>query len=965
MDRYTNDHVWLDPVSAPDDFADLETQYHEQIELLITLVRLSRLGGIATVECNNIELRKRLFRYFKRRFAEHNIYLYPVKVSETDLNLVRVLRNLTDTPGFKDLELVGRYRNIVLFVYGIEAYTEAQQEKFLHFLNLFRDGTTIIKQPIVLWATSDFIQKMAVEAPDFWAWKGMLFRFDAHSDEAESPERRPLRKYLYTLSHLPEFAIWQDLFVPLRGSQLRALEASLDILSHAEASWEGLWLLPRHLTDEEKVWIRVATTPVLYFLTHNNRVLLLGAPGAGKTTVLRYFAYTVADRAFHQLDRKEAEGIMVPIFVRLNMMRHGRQVEDLILEVLNHYGLTSIRRAEEVRTLLSQDEVQLETGMPPVRLALLFDGLNEIPPEAQEMFFQLVRLSAPAHRVVISCRTDHFVPVEGFLPVLLEPLSEDDVEFYVTRYLAPERGRQLAREILADPDLRQMAHSPLLLFMLTQIADAHPEATLPKNRGRLYEAFTERLLHRTETEWWRLFGRSKAKVQVDISREALGYLALAMQHQHLETISREQCYWLIREATFTAHLQAPAKDVLEGLLFSGLLRLTDDRRRVEFLHQAVREYFAAYQLRALNERIAPYLDDPQDVIHWAGTAILFFGISQDHTQVFLDIVGDGRDYRRLWIAAEALASVALESEIWQKIAEELADDAHQLALFKFCCGLALKHRGAYKKALAYFEKAVLLDDTLAVVPYEMGIVYRHLGQHDYAIVALREAIRLWPEFVDSYNQLGITYFETGDYQRACFVFEAATALEPDNPHHFYNLGQAYKMLGRLEEAAQAFTRAIHLNPGYQAARAQLDLIRTALESETFEHLSRIPLFQALSLDHRVLLAQHLRYQAFLPGETIVQQGAPANCFFVVRTGEVELLRQQDGTTSFKRLGPGEYFGEAALLEKEVAYPYTARATRRTLVFALRREDVMRIRSQAPELASTLVQTHAKRLPTRE
>ncbi len=963
MSNSKHDPMLFEPVSSSEAFADLEARYHEQIQLLLTMVRLSRLGGIATVECNSVDLRKRLFRYFKQRFAEHDIYLYPVKVSETDLNLVRVLRDLTDSPGFKDLELVGRYRNIVFFVYGVEAYTEEQQEKFLHFLNLFRDGTTIIKQPIVIWATSEFIQKMALEAPDFWTWKGMLFRFDARNDEEDVLDRRPLQRYLYTVSHLPEFAIWQELFVPLRGSQLRALEAGLGTTSRLEAPWEEAWLSPRRWTDEDKVWVRVATAPALYFLTHNSRVLLLGAPGAGKTTVLRYYTYLMADRAFHQMLRGEAEYVPLPIFVRLNMMRQGRQVEDLILEVLHHHGIRSVRQAQEVRALLRGDPVRLEAQAPPVRLALLFDGLNEIPPPFQENFFSFLREIASVHQVVVTCRTEHFVPLEGFLPVLLEPLSEEDIELYVTRYLDPRRGHQLAQEILADPDLRQLAHSPLLLFMFTQIADAQSEVVLPRNRGLLYEAFTERLLRRTETEWWRIFGRSKAKVQVAVSREALGYLALAMQHQRLETISREQCYWLIREAAFTTPLQASAKDIFEGLLFSGLLRLTGNRRRVEFLHQAVREYFAAFQLRLLGERVAPYLETPPDAAHWAGTAVLFFGISQEHTRVFLDIVGEGDDYHRLWIGAEALGSVALEGEIWQKMGQELADDAHRMALFKFCCGLALEHRGAYERALAYFREAVLLDSALAVVPYEMGIVYRQLGQYEHAVVALREAIRLQPDFVDSYNQLGITYFEVGDYQRACFVFEAATELEPGNPHHFYNLGQAYKMLGRLEEAVQAFTRALHLNPNYQAARFQLDLLRTALESETFEQLSRIPLFRVLSVEHRVLLAHHLHYQAFLPGEIIVQQGDPADRFFVVRTGEVELLREGEETISFKRLGPGDYFGEAALLEEQVTYTYTAQAVTRTLVFTLRRNDVARIRHQAPDLASTLVQTHAERLPS--
>ncbi|MDQ7029769.1 MAG: tetratricopeptide repeat protein [Ardenticatenia bacterium] len=949
--------------SAPTfSFAELEAKYQEQIQLLLTMVRLSRLGGIATVECNNVELRNQLFRYFKQRFAEHDIYVYPIKVSEHDLNLVRVLRDLTDSPGFKDLELVGRYHNIVLFVYGFESYNDEQQEKFLHFLNIFRDGTTIIKQPIVLWGTSEFIQKMAAEAPDFWSWKGMLFQFDAHEEGDHLPARPPVDHYLTTTAHLPEFSIWQELFVPLRGSQLRALEAGSGAFSRQEP-WEENRLSTRRWVDEDVVWARVATAPVLYYLTHHERVLLVGAPGAGKTTVLRYYTHYLADREMRRVNQEGVTSVTLPVFVRLNLVRRHQQVETLILDALHHGGITHIQHVEEVCRLLRGELTRLDDQAPPVRLALLFDGLNEIPEEAQEEFFRFLRQISPVHQIVLTCRTEHFVPIDGFVPIFLEPLSEADIELYITRYLDPARGKRLAEEILADPELRQLAHSPLLLFMFTQIADIQEDVALPKNRGLLYEAFVERLLRRTETEWWRIFGRSKAKVQVDVSREVLGYLALAMQHQRLETMSREQCYWLIREATFAASLQASAKDIFEGLLFSGLLRLSGDREQVEFLHQAVREYFAAFQLRELGERMAAYFEDPHDAIHWAGTAVLFFGISAEPTQVFLDIVGDGTEYRRLWIAAEALAGVSIESPIWKRLAEELSDDLHRLATFKFCCGLALEHRGLYERALTYFWEALLLDETLIFVPYEMGIVYRQIGQYEYAIIALREAIRLQPDFVDSYNQLGITYFESGDYERSCYVFEAAVQLEPTNPHHYYNLGQAYKMLGRFDEASRAFTKALDLNPGYEAAQTQLELIRTAQHSKMFDRLSRISLFQSLSVEHRALLARHLRFQMFLPGEIIVRRGDPADRFFVIQEGQVEFIGgDEEEPTVTARAEPGTFFGQLALLPEQSTYPFTARAITHVWTFVLRREDVERIRLQAPDLASTLVQTHVERFP---
>jgi len=175
--------------------------FGHQIALLLKMIELSNLGGIATVECNNLQLRRRLFRYFDERLAEKGILLYPLRVDRHDLNLVRVLRNITDQPGFKDLELLGRYRRIVFFVYGLEEYTPRQQKKFLEFLNLFRDATTIIKEPIIIWA--------------IWSWKGLLFTFEADTPLEFDEAMLPVDQSLYNLARDPSIAVWSEVYVPL------------------------------------------------------------------------------------------------------------------------------------------------------------------------------------------------------------------------------------------------------------------------------------------------------------------------------------------------------------------------------------------------------------------------------------------------------------------------------------------------------------------------------------------------------------------------------------------------------------------------------------------------------------------------------------------------------------------------------------------------------------------------------
>jgi MFS family permease len=75
-------------------------------------------------------------------------------------------------------------------------------------------------------------------------------------------------------------------------------------------------------------------------------------------------------------------------------------------------------------------------------------------------------------------------------------------------------------------------------------------------------------------------------------------------------------------------------------------------------------------------------------------------------------------------------------------------------------------------------------------------------------------------------------------------------------------------------------------------------------------LTRLPLFAPLppaTIEHLARSLQPLRVKA---GEQIVREGEPGDRFYVVASGEVEVAAEGKALRS---LGPGEYFGEIALL----------------------------------------------------
>jgi NADH dehydrogenase len=78
-------------------------------------------------------------------------------------------------------------------------------------------------------------------------------------------------------------------------------------------------------------------------------------------------------------------------------------------------------------------------------------------------------------------------------------------------------------------------------------------------------------------------------------------------------------------------------------------------------------------------------------------------------------------------------------------------------------------------------------------------------------------------------------------------------------------------------------------------------------------------------------SQHVSRAYYRPGDFVYRKGDPANFFYAIEQGEVEILRSTDGAQGekpFAVLGPGDFIGEAALLQNE---SYVASIRARTVV----------------------------------
>ncbi|TMC28589.1 MAG: cyclic nucleotide-binding domain-containing protein [Chloroflexi bacterium] len=94
---------------------------------------------------------------------------------------------------------------------------------------------------------------------------------------------------------------------------------------------------------------------------------------------------------------------------------------------------------------------------------------------------------------------------------------------------------------------------------------------------------------------------------------------------------------------------------------------------------------------------------------------------------------------------------------------------------------------------------------------------------------------------------------------------------------------------------------------------------------------------------------------FSAGEMIVREGDIASRFYVITSGEVEVVQQTDGVERpLRRLGPGRHFGELALLHNSKRTA-SVRAVMDTTVLAIARQDFASLVGNMPELQDVVQQ----------
>ncbi|MFN8491789.1 MAG: adenylate/guanylate cyclase domain-containing protein [Caldilineaceae bacterium] len=218
----------------------------------------------------------------------------------------------------------------------------------------------------------------------------------------------------------------------------------------------------------------------------DHQLLILGAPGSGKTTVLMLLTSMLLGEA----ERNDAAPI--PIILNLSSWAAKR----------NHLALWLVEELERqfrVPKAIGRVWVQNQQVIP------LLDGLDEVAFAHRADCVAAINAYQRMHStngLVVCCRSGEYAALQTPLTlgaIEVEPLTFAEIENYFKQLGA--RFGELVKRLQQDSALRELITSPLLVSILTVVQADLPQAvsdmTIDAYRAMLFKTYIEHALRPT------------------------------------------------------------------------------------------------------------------------------------------------------------------------------------------------------------------------------------------------------------------------------------------------------------------------------------------------------------------------------------------------------------------------------------------------------------------------------------
>jgi hypothetical protein len=352
------------------------------------------------------------------------------------------------------------------------------------------------------------------------------------------------------------------------------------------------------LEDPSGAYQRAPIRPIREVLAEPScqRLVILGDPGLGKSTLLQHIA----------LDWAQGTSTSIPFVIELRKYSSDHAQPRSFLEFMES-GTWS-------RCHVSQCE--LDRYMRHREVVVMFDGLDEVFDEAlrSNIVAEIIGFARdyPNAKIIVTTRVmgyavgsanpEHF-RAAGFRQLTLQDFGDAEIERFVHKWYATtilNKGEQetlAARLITATVEhtaIGELAGNPLLLTMMVLL---NRRKHLPRERLKLYESCAELLV-----EGWdavRLLDRSEYLTHED-KIEILQRVAYEMQLERDglggNMISRTRLQRVLVSALHDRNVSAPrvaAQKIVRALTERDFMLCFTGDEQFAFVHRTFLEYFCA------------------------------------------------------------------------------------------------------------------------------------------------------------------------------------------------------------------------------------------------------------------------------------------------------------------------------------------------------------------------------------
>lgn len=206
----------------------------------------------------------------------------------------------------------------------------------------------------------------------------------------------------------------------------------------------------------------------------HSKLIVLGKPGAGKTTFLKHIALECSSgNLFPEY---------LPVFLSLRHFAEAESRPSLETYLSWQLGTEDIAEPQVVKQVLQQG-----------KFLLLFDGLDEVPQaESKRICLAIARLTAryPDNRYTIACRlgAQEYI-FEQFTAVEIADFDREQIEIFARQWFNSkdsDKSRIFLEKLQVNPAIADLATNPLLLTVWCGIFEQSQD--FPSSHWQLLQA---------------------------------------------------------------------------------------------------------------------------------------------------------------------------------------------------------------------------------------------------------------------------------------------------------------------------------------------------------------------------------------------------------------------------------------------------------------------------------------------